>query len=541
MNNDDPLETYPDYSSGFQQPSPNLPQLAQRPTYTTMSATIETFVITDAGNYNNQVIRPHVTVSNGDILNQFVHNIQGAVSRQSKITPTLLGGSLGNIIYPSTTPEPSIAVPNGWGTNRLRFFLKVRIMSAMSNPRIAYFQGYTEYSDQSLSGQIDPNMIFFINSFAVVEESQVDTPNGNFVLPKLIESSNILPPISNAPGPFATQQVNPNMGFTDIVRPLTYIRPNDVFSSMQVNHISENIGGASYDMRIDPNTHIKSWKSNNNTGAYMANILNNYIESTVVNRNHTGMHAYDDMSTVLESSINSAEENPLTDNPFLRELAKAYGASFRAVTHFSLKTLLDLDRDLHHKIRYLRPTPKMMTNIPQAGNSEYWTSQTREVVAATLIMNSLSSILFENMISNVSLVSTNMTVGGQVVTSYSNALSLTGVDASAYLQTIIFRLEKEILSSISFNNEDSFKIVVDMDLFGFTNISLSLSGGPMVPFVAPTFADSLFSPIVTHQPMLKNNLVKDIEFALDSVSSAIHRPVHPVSTGSSIDSTQYNF
>jgi hypothetical protein len=77
-----------------------------------------------------------------------------------------------------------------------------------------------------------------------------------------------------------------------------------------------------------------------------------------------------------------------------------------------------------------------------------------------------------------------------------------------------------------------------MDLFGFTNIQISLSGGPMVPFTAPTFADSLFSPVTTYNPMIKNQLVKDMEYTLDAVSSSI-----PISTQyiSSDNTKIYNF
>jgi hypothetical protein len=521
MDNDYPIETYPTITQG------------QKLTYTPISVLIESLIITEGGSYNEQVIRPHTSTPNGDALNSFVNNIQSVMSKQCKITPVLLGSSIGNIITPSTAAESSIPIPNGWSTRRLRFILKVRMNSPMSNPRLGYFQGYTEYSDPSMSGQLDPNMQFFINSYVIVEESTVNTPNGVFMMPRLIESSNILPPSGNIPGPF--QSPNPYM---EPSRHLTYMRPNDVFSSIQVSHLREKLNGSVYDHRADVNTYVKSWKSNNNVGSYMSGILNNYIQNSIANRVSNNGQGYDGESTILEQSFNPAEDTSLTDNPFFRELAKAHGASFRAVTNFSLKTLIDIDKDLQHKIRYVRPTSTMLANVPQAGNSEYWTGQTREVVSATLIMNSLSSIMFETMISNVSLVSTNMTFDNQMQTTVTSALSLTGVDATPYLQALIIRLEKEILSTITFNNQDPYKVIIDMDLFGFTNIQISLSGGPMVPFTAPTFADSLFSPVTTFNPMIKNQLVNDMEYTLDAISSSI-----PISTQyiSSDNTKIYNF
>lgn len=530
MDNDSPIEMYP-VSQNL------LSNINKMQTYTPIQAMIESFIITDAGSYNEQVIRPHTTSSSSDILNQFVQNVQGAIGRQSKITPTLLSSNLGNIILPSTVAERSISIPNGWQTNRLRFFLKVRMNSPMSNARIGYFQGYTEFSDLSMTGLFDPNMVFYINSFAIVEESTIATPNGNYVMPRLIESTNILPPTVNMPGPYTSP--NP---YSDPNSHLLYIRPNDVFSSIQVSHINDAAGGQTYDFRTDPNTYIRSYKSNNNPGAYMSNIVNNYVENTIINRSHPANYEFDGVATILDQCINTNEEAPLTDNPFLRELAKAHGASFRAVTHFNLKMLSELDKDLQHKIKYVKPTQTMLANIPQAGNSEYWTSQTREVIAATLIMNSLSSILFENMLSNISLVSTNMTVDRTVNTSLISALSLTGLDASQFIQAITLRLEREVMNVITFNNQDSFKLSLEMDLFGFTNITLSLSGGPSVPFTAPTFADSLYSPVSTFNPLVKNNLVKDLDFALDAVSSNISTPMRSAATSSPrLDSSKFNF
>ncbi len=505
-------------------------------TYASIKVSIETFVITDAGSFNDQVIRPHTTTSDRDVLNQFVQNVQGAVSRNAKITPTLLSNNVGNIVMPSTYTEQSIPIPNGWHTNRLRFFLKVRMLSPMSNSRIGYFQGYTEFSDMSMNGLLDPSMTFFINSFAIVEETMVNTPNGNFMMPRLIESSNILPPTVNMPGPYTSPSP-----YLQPDKHLLYMRPNDIFSSIQVSHIHEIAGGTTYDFRTDPNTYIKSYKSNNNPGSYMSYILNSYIDNTIMNRNAPENSQFDGVSTILEQCINQPEEHPLTDNPFLRELAKIHGASFRAVTHFNLKMLSDLDPDLQHKLKYVKPTRNMISNLPQVGDSEYWNGQTREVVAATLIMNSLSSILFENMISSITIASTNMTMNREMVTSVTGAISLTGLDASPYLQAIVLRLEKDILSSITFNNADAYKLVVNMDLFGVTRIEISLSGGPVVPFTAPTFADSLYSPVSTFDPRIKNNLTKDIDYALDAVSMGISRPLQPTSGGRRVDSSKFDF
>lgn len=538
MNNDDPIDLYPSVIGNqypMINPNPNV-------IYAPMSATIESLIITDSGSYNDQVIRPHVTTPNQDSLNMFVNNVQSAISRGSAITPVLLGSNLGNIVSPSTGAENSLEIPNGWSTPRLRFFLKVRITTGMSNPKVAYFQGYSEYSDLSLNGSIDPNMTFFINSFTVIEESNIMTPNGACVMPKVVESSNILPPSMNAGSPFTPKnipsynQITGESNIYNAVNPLVnYIRPNDIFSSIQVSHLSDTLGGATYDVRSNPNSFVKSWRSNSNTGSYMSRIINNYVANTRDIRARVDIGAYDDMSTVLEQSINSPEEDSLTDNAFFRMLSKANGASFKAVTHFSLNTLMQMDPDLPHKLRYVKPAGQLMSSLPRAGETEYWTGQTREVMAATMIVNSLSSILFDNMISKVSLVSTNLTVDGSILTTFSEALSLTGLDVSQYLPIITYRLEKEILSTISFNNQDFFKVILDMDLFGFTKISISLSNGPLVPFTTPTFADSLFSPVITSQPALKNNLVKDIEYALDAVTSSISRPLHPSTN------TQYDF
>ncbi len=465
--------------------------------------TIESLIIMDTGTFNTPVIRPYVTNVRNDNMEPLINSIN-RVSQNGNVLPATIAGTTSDFLTVSTQGETPLAIPNSWNTNRLRFILIVKIEGRLSSTRRAYFQGYTEYSDSSMTGLLDPKMKFIINSFTVIEQSDIMTPVGNQVFSRVVESSNILMPNFSE--------------FNNI--PISYIRPNDVFQGIQTNHIPEIQNSTIFDTRSESTIHSKSFKSNNNNLSYLSKIFDNYlVNSRMTDR--PGLS--DNYTSILDSALDKFEGAPLTENPFLRMLSGAYGASLRAVTDFSLEILNQIDPMLQHKVKYIAPQGQLKSTLPTVNSGEYWHTQTRETLAATIILNSISAMMFELMISKVKLVSTNFAVNGQMTTNFYSAMSLTGMDVSPYLQQLKDRIERELMYDLTFMNQDSYQLMVEIDLFGSSSIQIGFGGQPMVPYIQPTFADSLFSPVITSNQNIKNNLVNDFEYMLNAVTS--DRPI----------------
>ncbi len=487
-----------------------------------VSAQIQSLTVIDTGTYMPQMRRPFVTNGDANVVGSFLENIGGAIQNNSSITPFTIAQSGNNLLGVSTQAEPSVPIPNGWSSNRLRFILAVKIQGQLSNDRVAYFQGYTEFADNSFSGLIDPNATFFINSFVVIDDISVPTPAGMMSSPRVIESTNILPWMSpSTPNSMAIYQptsvpssLMPNIRSSAV----EYMRPNDVFMAIQTGHTADMANSTLvYDTRA-PLGETKSFKQNHGKSQYLSSLVENYVSSLRV---HERGGAFDTRATILENSLNRQEGAPLKDNAFIRMLSKAQGSNYNAVTHFTINLLADMDPDLPKKVRYIRQGNAVSTS---SHNSENWGSQSRECIAATIILQSLSSMMLDLMISEVYITSTNMTLDGKTVSRVVNSLSITGADISQQLNLLLLRFEKEIMYDITFGNQDIYSLNVHVDLLGASKIELSLSGGPMVPFTQASFADSLYAPVVTANPQIKQNLVGDMEFILDSVSNVNLNP-----------------
>ncbi len=521
MNNDYPSDLYdakvpvPSMKGPFN-PSANEPNVI-----------IENLLLMPTGTFQNPFIRHYQTNVNQSTIGVLMDKLNE--NPYTAITPKFIANYAPTLVTVNPIGIQSNLVPNGWNNERLRFILVVRIKNERlgRNDRLAYFQGYTDHAGFTQTGALDPNMIFYINSFLVLEEMIISTPSGVAKTYRQIESSNVLPAVS---------MTNPNTAS------LRYIRPNDVFQGMQFSHITESYNNLTvFDTREQMNDPVRSFKINNNNNEYLSKIIKNYLASS--NDIHQNRHEYgslvdavtNPMLNVYQSAIDDDEAKPLVStNPFIKQLAIAQGTSYRSVTSFTLKILSEICNYLPNVTKIIQPSGSMRRSMPNTADSEYWSARNRETVAATIIYNSLSAIMFDLMITKIRFTSTNMTINGKPATMIGDVKSLIETDITPSVQSLIFRFENEIMPSLTFNNQDSYQVQIEIDIFGHAVINIAFEGQPMVRYVNPSFADSTFSPIITNNPETKNNIVNDISFMLENISSAdsvippVARPSQPV-------------
>ncbi|MNT38072.1 hypothetical protein D3C72_1742470 [compost metagenome] len=79
-----------------------------------------------------------------------------------------------------------------------------------------------------------------------------------------------------------------------------------------------------------------------------------------------------------------------------------------------------------------------------------------------------------------------------------------------YIQEFERRFCVDALNSITFGGNIPFHITVMGDLAGDTIIDISLDGEQSVRFIAPTFTDSLFSPMVSTQLAAASKVSNDM-------------------------------
>lgn len=511
MDNDSPV----DFNDNVISYPGNLPTTMPSPSFKTpnffnhMSTTpyensvmqleVLSLILTNTGSYKNPVIRPYQTTLNAATFNEFQNKM--SQYQNVNISPKMIAGVTNNILTLRSSGEDALPISNGWNSDRFRFILMVRIHSKLGNPRVCYFSGYSEFADQSYSGLIDPEMKFHINSYTIIEEQHITTPNGASIMPRIVESSNIFRPNE--------------IGVNNIVN---YIRPNDVFQVMESSYLqngSPNNMLSVFDTRSNYDQFTKSYRDNNYSLSYLTKLINNYTKSS----RHISRQSYgdNDRLTLLSGCIDDSEARSLIENPFIKALARAYNTSYNTVNYFTLNLLTQVDPAAASKINYIAPNREAIGMMSANLDSSEWYFQDRVTIAAQTIVNSLSSLMYDLTISSIKLVSTNMVINGRPQTTLIDVKSLLNMDITPFIQEFVDRLENEIMYEMTFMNQDSYQMQLEMDIFSTARIRLSLGGSEMIPYTLPMFADTNFSPVITRDASLKNNLVEDISTMLDSI------------------------
>jgi len=111
-------------------------------------------------------------------------------------------------------------------------------------------------------------------------------------------------------------------------------------------------------------------------------------------------------------------------------------------------------------------------------------------------INSITAVMSENLLTVFSGVVSN--ASNVPITAVSNIRSfLSGVTLDNYGNRVINYINNVIMPLVTHNGLLLVEIAFDANITGDTTISVSVNGGPYVVYRSPTFADSLYSPVVT--------------------------------------------
>src|SRR5690606_11460859 len=108
---------------------------------------------------------------------------------------------------------------------------------------------------------------------------------------------------------------------------------------------------------------------------------------------------------------------------------------------------------------------------------------------------------FDLGITIIGLTLTNRTLDGSFhvgVTEHPPVKTFTeGMDTRPLIGSLLQYLRTAVLPDLSVNRGQGIDITAIIDVMGDTAITISLDGAPAIPFTVPSFADSLFSTVLT--------------------------------------------
>lgn len=462
--------------------------------YGTKQITVEHLFIQETGTYNQQYHRPIQSVMDDVSLNE-LRNL--AATSNGKFNANALA-KMSTPIIAQGSPESIIQIANGWETRRLRFVLKLSIMDQMDNVRYCFVSGYTDKSDLSMGGLIDPNSIFYINNISYGRVITRRSANGSFGYVRMDSSDQLLSNASYG-----------GLGTSGIYS----LRPETVFNTMESYQYSQFDSSFRDTRGIVNKQPMFSSRENQNGVNYLERILNTYVEQNALDQNG-------EINRVLDSSSSAIADRKFTNDPFISALMSVRRNQHRfydlsSNNSFTLSELEAIDPMVARKLTLV---PLVGNQLHNVGSTENWADTSLTTSAASSLAQGLPGYMSMFSFTTFRFSATNMVFGtDHVVTIEQVGGANNQLDQSANLQAMVSLLKNQLLTTLSFNNTMSYEMTVSCDLYGETWITLSLNSEPPRVYCFPTFGDSLLSSMYTNNIALLNTTASDLHNALENV------------------------
>lgn len=457
-------------------------------TYTGKLTITHLSMYTTRHDYKAPYQRTYSINATAGVVNKF-QNIVQERGTNTRLNPIAVSSLIPEITTISTLPTGQAGIVNGWDTERFRFIMVVEANTMNGTKRISFIQGFTEFSDATASGLIDPNMVFYINSVTNVQQT-IDTVN-NRILSVPTSTFNV---ITDMFGNARYQQVDP-YSLPKLVRPRDIVENTMSLSShdTQAGRIVNASG------TLGQNKPIASNRVNNDPLQYFSKLYNSFVQG----KNAT-LGSAADIVEVLENTCDIHEilEPSISAQPFFDAIHKITGEI--VPSSFTMNILLALDpnvTNLPPQIFYrdnngINMGPQNLPDLMDSSDTADTLNPTAENLKAVTICNSLNGMMLECLITRLSVSMTNSFGENAVIISDVNSF-IPNVDLIMWTNKLRDRIENILFPNITDNGLTRVDVHAMTDVMKETTISISINGGPQYLYRFPTFADSLYTPVVT--------------------------------------------
>ena len=458
------------------------------------------------GTYNQMYQRPfetNVKLNELDAITERVSN-----SNTTTVNPTMLSDIASAVLRPSIRPAGEVYIDNGWNTPREKFIMVAKVSYTTGATEYHYIQGYTDQPGVSnninnlrSTSPIDTELVFIINSInrIGVNENYI---NGNKVVNnRIIGSDQII---------FEDPYAKDSWG----------LRPVDVFTNISGGWLLQGMQAEtneSYHM-IDTRSslHFNGPSLSKRTNCIPSNYLSSVISEYLYNASSSGYN--DREADILEASANGLHEAALASNQVLQYMSKVMNMKF--TNWFKFSDLEKVFPYIHNVINYANMTNEEYSSCHHAGLTERHDIMTREAITAATLAQSIPAIMTSCMINKIVFKATNRDMTGQPIIVIIDFKTLNPATSVQSLEFFKQRFEREIYKSLTYNYVDIVDLDIRCNLYGDTWINVSINGGPMTPFVYPTFCDGLTSPVKTSNSNHLNHVSAEIEMLVKNCKEA---------------------
>lgn len=467
--------------------------------------TIEDLIYIPMGAYLPVFNRPYTVNASKAAIDTIVDKLHD--TKSGKITPNIVNGIANDIIAPSAVGYQTPIDSNWLSTKKFIFLLKVKVIDMTGVEITSYIQGYTDYDGITNTGNIDANMVHYINNVIETTTMVINTPLGILRKEKLYKIYNVF--------------------FNNGVNELFTQRPTDVLENIGLMNYTAMLGDTNNVSSYLTSAYINSFDKksvsssvdNNITTSYLSNILTAGILDHKNKEIHVNSYEISEASP-METRL---PEPSINDNRFLKYLSRVGGFNNYTSNAFNFNQLVNLDSTIFSRFKIFNITKNYvdpnLQATPEVG--DYWHGQDPVTLKAySLIENSVSLALkygFNKLYFTASNM-TNPTGFAEVfITNFNSFINLEEHDFNYLLEVFKSKFVSDIFLNESSSGVLPLHMEVFIDLLGTTKINLSYAGYPSNWYTIPTFANSLFSPILS----IDKNTVDYTAFQLDNVISTL--------------------
>lgn len=482
---------------------------------------VQLFLLVQSGTYEDQMIRPFETNVGRDLKNALTESTQGGLN----IGISAIEGVAGQILKPQATTQGRANIVNGWRERRYRFMMKVEERNPVDPHQVIkrIFFGYSDSYDPSYGGHVDPNMRIFFNSETTLACQWRQNQQGGYWDVQPIGSNQIVTPIDMGSAPGAQS------AFGNRISHL--IRPDDIFN---YGHTSQVISKLQQYGNLDPNSSVEVLDQRSivgEGGTYQYSRRHDtspsrYLHKTLLGYSHAQKEAalenhfgYDKEMIYTEAKNRIANEY-IHKVTFFQLLKEQAGYMEKGYVTFSELQQIFPETASEQVTIPAADTGRSIRQVNFAEDSEHWRGSNEITIAASSIAQIVPAIMMDNLLRAVAVNVTNGSGPGNYRIEYIPN-SVRAIEDNLYLAPHLAeferRLQVDLLNVITMNNQVSFDLSVGSDLSGDTKIMIRLGAEGPLQFIAPTFIDSLFTPVITSDAQRKDKISSDLLYLLDEV------------------------
>lgn len=459
-------------------------------------------IMKETTRYDNVHRRPFVTNYDGEIAEA----MRQATDSGTRTTVDALSSVAGSFLQPSSVPGGIANIDNGFSEKRFSFMMEFKEQSQLGSGMRYILSGYSDYLGASrMTGNIhlDPNMKLYINNIFTIRDTQMRTANSNNTIQSnMVDGLHVLH--------------NPNCNdYMRQVQPVYTQRPEDVYAKIAFNNDDIMNYAQQCNLTDDRNvvTEISTAsRRHESRPRYLSDSINAYQTAS----HDDGSYMSED-SNIWDNARDKVREKPVNSNR-LMQLIQAR-SSLMSVGYVTYSELCSIVPDLDSKNTVLYNTPVQEAKEYQPGQGESWGVVSQEAIAATIIQQTVPSLMSDALIVGFGFKATNNTITGEhVITPYLVNSFTENLNMEPYVRYLLDRLRREVLDDISKGGQIAYSVDCRMDMMYDSHIVISLNGEPDVYFAAPSFCDGLYTPIITDDPSGTGGMSGDIESMLLNLS-----------------------